>query len=137
MVIIIISIITLVKCREHILKCVRRERHTGCIQSHVTAEQPYSESIVAQGETSEMGRTGGFLQAQWGRMVLQIIRRWEMETYCMASNTRHRSSGRGYWRPVLQLPLAAVVSQGHQRTPKRSAPPLLLVVTRVLMQVSI
>ena len=30
------------------------------------------------------------LEAKWSRMTLNIIRRWEAEIDCMASNTRHK-----------------------------------------------
>ena len=35
-------------------------------------------------------QTRKFLQAQWSRMTLKIIRRWENEIHCMASNTKHK-----------------------------------------------
>ena len=35
-------------------------------------------------------QTRRFLEAQWSRMTLKIIRRWENEFHCMASNTRHK-----------------------------------------------
>ena len=30
------------------------------------------------------------LQAQWSRMTLKIIRRWETKSVCLASNTSHQ-----------------------------------------------
>ena len=39
---------------------------------------------------SEMDETREFWQAQWSRVTLKIIRRWEIEIHCMASNTWHK-----------------------------------------------
>ena len=47
--------------------------------------------LAKQGRWEEYyaDQTSRFLQAQWSRMTLKIIRRWENEIHCMASNTQH------------------------------------------------
>ena len=45
---------------------------------------------MANWEEYYADQTSRFLQAQWSRMTLMIIRGWENEIHCMASNTKHK-----------------------------------------------
>ena len=48
--------------------------------------------LAKQGRWEEYyaDQTRRFLEEQWSRMTLKIIRRWETESACLASNTRHQ-----------------------------------------------
>ena len=48
--------------------------------------------LAKQGRWEEYyaDQTRRFFEAQWSRMTLNIIRRWETESACLASNTRHQ-----------------------------------------------
>ena len=51
---------------------------------------PILQARQAGWEDYYADQTRRFLEAQWRRMTHKIIRRWETESACLASNTRHQ-----------------------------------------------
>ena len=65
---------------------------TATAPSYLTKRSMLSLELAKQGRWEEYyaDQTSRFWQAQWSRVTLKIIRRWETEIDCMASNTWHK-----------------------------------------------
>ena len=63
-----------------------------CRQFKVNGEMCDPLELAKQGRWEEYyaDQTSRLWQAQWSRVTLKIIRRWETEIHCMASNTWHK-----------------------------------------------
>ena len=65
-------------------------RSQGSTRTTRIIERYQLTCVNAMKEEYYADQTRKFLQAQWSRMTLMVIRCWETESVCLASNTRHK-----------------------------------------------